>query len=71
MYGLVGVMETLNNNKINWELQQFKLSTDKRKKQAGTVLGQAQLKLELELCFTSFNICCIKLIKLVKLDLVW
>ena len=36
-------------------------------KQAGTVLGQAQLKLELELYFTSFKICCIKLIKLVKL----
>ena len=36
-------------------------------KQAGTVLGQAQLKLELELYFTSFKICCIELIKLVKL----
>ena len=36
-------------------------------RQAGTVLGQAQLKLELELYFTSFKICCIKLIKLVKL----
>ena len=47
----------------------------KIQKQAGTVLGQAQLKLELELelklCFTSFKICCIKLIKLAKLDLVW
>ena len=31
-------------------------------KQAGTELGQAQLKLELELCFTSFKICCIYLI---------
>ena len=39
--------------------------------QDGTELSQAQLKLELELCFTSFKICCIKLIKLVKLDLVW
>ena len=37
------------------------------REQAGTVLGQAQLKLELELYFTSFKICCIKLIKLVKL----
>ena len=36
-------------------------------KQAGTVLGQGQLKLELELYFTSFKICCIKLVKLVKL----
>ena len=35
--------------------------------QAGTVLGQAQLKLELELNFTSLKICCIILIKLVKL----
>ena len=35
--------------------------------QAGTVLGQAQLKLELELYLTSFKICCIELIKLVKL----
>ena len=40
-------------------------------KQAGTVLGQAQLKLEIELWFTKFKICCIKLIQLVKLDLVW
>ena len=38
-----------------------------KKKQAVTVLGQAQLKLELELYFTSFKNCCIKLIKLVKL----
>ena len=38
-----------------------------KKKQAGTVLGQAQLKLELELYLTSFKICCIKLVKLVKL----
>ena len=36
-------------------------------KQAGTVLGQAQLKLELEIYFTSFKICCIKLVKIVKL----
>ena len=42
---------------------------DNLKKQAGTVLGQAQLKLELELYFTPFKICCIKLIKLVKLNL--
>ena len=34
-------------------------------RQAGTVLGQAQLKLELKL--TSFMICCIELIILVKL----
>ena len=39
----------------------------KNKNQAGTVLGQAQLKMELELYFTSFKICCIKLIKLYKL----
>ena len=38
-------------------------------KQAGTKLGQAQLKLELELYFTSFKICCIKLIQLVILCL--
>ena len=30
--------------------------------QAGAELGQAQLKLELELSFTWFKICCIKLI---------
>ena len=39
----------------------------KSAQQAGTVLGQAQLKLELELYFTSLKIGCIKLIKLVKL----
>ena len=39
----------------------------KNPKQAGTVLGQAQLKLELELHFTSFTICCIKWITLLKL----
>ena len=33
-------------------------------KQAGAELGQAQLKLELELCFTSFEICCINLFRL-------
>ena len=32
------------------------------RKQAGAELGQAQLKLELELSFTWFEICCIKLI---------
>ena len=32
--------------------------------QAGTELGQAQLKLELELSFTWFKFCCIKLIDL-------
>ena len=48
-----------------WSLPSLIL-TD-QKKQAGTVLGQAQLKLELEPYFTSFKICCIKLIKLVKL----
>ena len=31
------------------------------KKQAGAELDQPQLKLELELCFTSFEICLIKL----------
>ena len=36
--------------------------------QAGAVLGQAQLKLELELCFTSLKICFFKLIKLAKLS---
>ena len=36
-----------------------------KKKQAGTVLDQAQLQLKLEL--TSFRICCIKLKILVKL----
>ena len=40
---------------------------EKLKKQAGAELGQAQLKVELELCFTSFKICFIKLIKLVRL----
>ena len=35
------------------------------KRQAGTALGQAQLKLQLEL--TSFKICCIKLIILDEL----
>ena len=38
-------------------------------KQAGTVLGQAQLKLELELYFTKFKICWIKLIQIVMLSL--
>ena len=38
-----------------------------KKEQAGTVLGHAQRKLELY--FTPFKICCIKLIKLVKLNL--
>ena len=45
-----------------------KHNNDNEKEQAGTVLGQAHLKLELELYFTSFNICCIKLIQLVKLS---
>ena len=51
------------------ELDERNMSAAARKqdKQAGTVLGQAQLKLELELYFTSLKICCIKLIKLVKL----
>ena len=31
-------------------------------KQAGAKLGQAQLKLEMELCSFWFKICCIKLI---------
>ena len=43
------------------------LKCNKLIKQAGTVLDQAQLKLELELYFTSFKIFCIKLVKLVKL----
>ena len=38
-----------------------------KNKQAGAELGQAQLKLELELCFTSFEICCIKLVGLYQL----
>ena len=33
-------------------------------RQAGAEVGQVQLKLELELCFTSFEICCIKLVRL-------
>ena len=40
---------------------------ERRLRQAGTVLGQAQLKLELELYFTSFKICRIFLIKPFKL----
>ena len=40
----------------------------KKMKQAGAELGQAQLKLELELCFTSFEICCIKLVRLYQLS---
>ena len=39
------------------------LKLRKYAKQAGAELGQAQLKLELELSFTWFKICCIKLIK--------
>ena len=38
-----------------------------KEEQAGAELGQAQLKLELELRFTSFRICCKKWIKLFKL----
>ena len=37
-------------------------------KQAGTVLVQAQLKMELELYFPSLKICCIKLIQLANLE---
>ena len=48
-------------------LAQLVLFLSQEEEQAGTVLGQAQLKLELELNFTSFKICCIKLVKLVKL----
>ena len=33
-----------------------------KRKQAGTYLGQTQLKLELELGFTKFKICCIEII---------
>ena len=40
----------------------------KEEEQAGAELGQAQLKLELELCFTSFEICCIKLVRLYQLS---
>ena len=43
----------------------------KRVQQAGTILGQAHLKLKLELCFTLLKISCVKLIELVKLNLVW
>ena len=35
----------------------------KCKKQAGPKLGQAQFKLELELCFTAIEICFIKLVR--------
>ena len=35
---------------------------DINQEQAGAELGQAQLKLELELSFTWFKICCAKLI---------
>ena len=35
---------------------------NKNNKQAVAELGQVQLKLELELSFTSLKICCIKLI---------
>ena len=38
-----------------------------QKVQAETKLGQAQLKLELELSFTSFKICCITKILLATL----
>ena len=45
-------------------------SSQNNRKQAGTVLGQAQLKLELELLyFTSLKMCRIKLIQLVILCL--
>ena len=40
---------------------------DGSKKQAGAELCKAQLKLELGVCFASFKICCIKLIKLVRM----
>ena len=40
--------------------------TQKKSEQAEAELGQAQLKLELKLGFTSFNICCIKLINIKK-----
>ena len=35
---------------------------EREEEQAGALLGQAQLKLEVELSFTWFNICCIKVI---------
>ena len=44
---------------------QFHTQFDNNTQQAGTPgteLGQAQLKLELELSFTWFKFCCIKLI---------
>ena len=46
-------------------LKSFEQVVRKKNEQAGTVLGQAQLKLELKL--TSFMICCLKLIVIVKL----
>ena len=57
----------LDFTKLMLILTQVEVGFELGKKQAGTVLGQAQLKLELELYFTSFKICCIKLVKLVKL----
>ena len=47
-----------------WEVEMFSIRI---LEQAGAELGQAQLKLELEIYFTPFKICCMKLIKLVKL----
>ena len=40
------------------------LSSKNNKKQAGAELGQAQLKLELELCYTSFEILSYRLLQL-------
>ena len=55
--------------RLNWSLKKKKLFDMPNShyygtchRQAGTVLGQAQLKLELELYFTSFKIRCMKLI---------
>ena len=45
------------NRRVHGKIYTFTLEPGKE--QAGAELGQAQLKLELELCFTSFEICCI------------
>ena len=45
-----------------WDHYAHEIKVKKYKKQAGAELGQAQLKLELELSFTWFKIFCIKFI---------
>ena len=44
---------------------------EREEEQAGVLLCQAQLKLELELSFTWFKICCIKLINKNHITDVW